>query len=215
MCTWHPERRCLAAWRPAPAGSAEGLAAPPTGPGQPALTAEGVCRQYAPRISSLARRLLNNQADVEDVTQDVLLQVVRKLGTFRGAAELTTWLHRVTVNAALVHRRKRAPQLAREARASLDEVAGQGRRPAGRPPEAGPVRQALDREARALIEQAVARLPEACRQTFVLAEMEGLTNPEVGAAQGLSVAAVKSRLHRARLLLRRALGPRHGEAAAE
>jgi RNA polymerase sigma-70 factor (ECF subfamily) len=94
-------------------------------------------------------------------------------------------------------------------------VEDQGRSPAPRPPEAGPVRQALDREARALIEQAVARLPETYRQTFVLAEIDGLANPEVGAALGLSVPAVKSRLHRARLLLRDALGPYFQEMAGE
>jgi RNA polymerase sigma-70 factor (ECF subfamily) len=176
-------------------------------PAPAAFTAEVVFRQYAPRIYSLARRMLSNEADVEDVTQDVLLQVVRKLGTFRGEAELTTWLHRVTVNAALVHRRKRAPQLAREVRAPLEEVEDQGRLPAARPPVAGPVRQALDREARALIEQAVARLPEMYRRPFVLADIDGLANAEVGEVLGLSLPAVKSRLHRARLLLREALGP--------
>src|SRR5947209_8840567 len=74
----------------------------------PAPTAEQVFRDHAPRVYNLARRMLGNDADAEDVTQDVLLQVVRKLDTFRGDANVTTWLHRVTVNAALAHRRKRA-----------------------------------------------------------------------------------------------------------
>src|SRR5580765_6011894 len=73
-----------------------------------ALTAEQVFRDHAPRVYNLARRMLGNDADAEDVTQDVLLQVVRKLDTFRGQSEFPTWLHRVTVNAALAHRRKRA-----------------------------------------------------------------------------------------------------------
>src|SRR5438309_11166656 len=72
------------------------------------LTAEQVFREYAPRIYHLARRMLGNDADAEDVTQDVLLQVVRKLSTFRGESAFPTWLHRVTVNAALAFRRKRA-----------------------------------------------------------------------------------------------------------
>src|SRR5881396_1349219 len=67
----------------------------------PPLTAERIFLDYAPRVYALARRMLNNDADAEDVTQDVLLQVVRKLDTFRGESNLTTWLHRVTVNAAL------------------------------------------------------------------------------------------------------------------
>jgi RNA polymerase sigma-70 factor (ECF subfamily) len=72
------------------------------------LTPDRVFRDYAPRVYNLARRMLGNDADAEDVTQDVLLQVVRKLDTFRGEAAFPTWLHRVTVNAALATRRKRA-----------------------------------------------------------------------------------------------------------
>src|ERR1700687_6270976 len=72
------------------------------------LTAERVFEDYAPRIYSLARRMLNSDADAEHVTQDVLMQVVRKLDTFRGESAFPTWLHRVTVNAALSNRRKRA-----------------------------------------------------------------------------------------------------------
>src|SRR3954453_17128380 len=79
----------------------------PTGDGEP-LTPERVFHEYLPRVYNLARRMLGNDADAEDVTQDVLLQVVRKLHTFRGDAAFSTWLHRVTVNAALAHRRKRA-----------------------------------------------------------------------------------------------------------
>src|SRR5436305_5137392 len=71
-------------------------------------TPERVFREYGPRVYHLARRMLGNDADAEDVAQDVLLQVVRKLGTFRGESNLATWLHRVTVNAALALRRKRA-----------------------------------------------------------------------------------------------------------
>src|SRR6266699_4974798 len=80
----------------------------------PPLTAERIFRDYAPRVYALARRMLNNDADAEDVTQDVLLQVVRKLDTFRGESQIATWLHRVTVNAALAHRRKRARRNERE-----------------------------------------------------------------------------------------------------
>src|SRR3954464_3296921 len=80
---------------------------PPDHPsGDDQLTAERVFVEYGPRVYNLARRILANDADAEDVTQDVLLQVVRKLDTFRGDAAFTTWLHRVTVNAALAHRRK-------------------------------------------------------------------------------------------------------------
>src|SRR3954451_14232165 len=76
-------------------------------PEQP-LTPEMVFREYAPRVYSLARRMLGNDADAEDVTQDVLVQVIRKMDTFRGEAQFPTWLHRVTVNTALAHRARRA-----------------------------------------------------------------------------------------------------------
>src|SRR5882757_4280275 len=96
---------------------------PVTGPAEPApLTADRVFRDFAPRVYNLARRMLGNDADAEDVTQDVLLQVVRKLDTFRGEAAFPTWLHRVTVNAALAHRRKRGLRQEREVTDPMDRL---------------------------------------------------------------------------------------------
>jgi RNA polymerase sigma-70 factor (ECF subfamily) len=172
------------------------------------LTAEAIFQQYARRIYNLARRLLANEADVEDVTQDVLLQVVRKLDTFRGEADIATWLHRVTVNAALVHRRKSAPRLAREASASAKHLEEKGRAVSFSSLwVAAPDRQLIDQETRALIERAVRDLPEKYREPFVLSDREGLSNAAIGGLLGLSLPAVKSRLHRARRLLRDALKP--------
>jgi RNA polymerase sigma factor (sigma-70 family) len=91
------------------------------------LTAERVVREHAPRVYNLARRMLGNESDAEDVTQDVMLQVVRKLDTFRGEAALSTWLHRVTVNAALAHRRKRANHH-EQMTEPLDDFSQDGRR---------------------------------------------------------------------------------------
>src|SRR6516225_4132620 len=96
-------------------------AAPP--PRHPApATAEEVFHLYGPRVYSLARRMLGSDADAEDVTQDVLLQVIRKLPTFRGEAAFPTWLHRVTVNAALSHRQKRARREQRQVHDPLDKL---------------------------------------------------------------------------------------------
>src|SRR3954470_13052866 len=72
------------------------------------LTVEQVYHDYAPRVFSVARSMVTSDMDAEDVTQDVLLQVIRKLPTFRGDAAFPTWLHRVTVNTALSHRRRQA-----------------------------------------------------------------------------------------------------------
>jgi RNA polymerase sigma-70 factor (ECF subfamily) len=170
------------------------------------LTPERVLREYVARIYNLARRLLSNESDVEDVTQEVLLQVVRKLDTFRGEAELTSWLHRVTVNAALLHRRKQARQLARQAEVSPEYIADEARPPGGTPPGAlRPDRLAQDAERRCLIERAIARLPKLYRDVFVLAEVEGLPERDIALRLGVLLPTVKSRLHRARLLLRDAL----------
>jgi RNA polymerase sigma-70 factor (ECF subfamily) len=179
------------------------------------LTAEAIFHQHARRIYDLARRMLANDADVEDVAQDVLLQVVRKLDTFRGEADFATWLYRVTVNAALAHRRRSAPRLAREASASATQMEDKGR-PVSFTPlwAAGPDRQLIGQETRELIKQAVRGLPQKYRDPFVLSDLEGLSNAEIGGLLGLSQAAVKSRLHRARLLLREVLQPHFEEFPA-
>ena len=175
---------------------------------EPPPTPEFVFREYAPRIFHIAKRMLGNDADAEDVTQDVLLQVVRKLDTFRGDSQIATWLHRVTVNAALAHRQKRANRQKRETNETdpdLLEASAPG----------GPVKRwnttpdeaALAAEQAETIEKAIGELPSPFRDVFVLADVEGLPNAEIGDMLGLSVAAVKSRLHRARLRMRDALAP--------
>ena len=180
---------------------------------------EDVFREYAPRIYNLARRMLGNDADAEDVTQDVLVQVVRKLHTFRGDAQLPTWLHRVTVNAALAHREKRANRQKRETAAgdeALEAIAADPPTAGVRLPRPGhelpPDQIALAAEQRAVIERAIGRLPDAFRDVYVLADVEGLPNAEIADMLGLSVAAVKSRLHRARERMRVLLAPHFEEA---
>jgi RNA polymerase sigma-70 factor (ECF subfamily) len=177
------------------------------------LTAEQVFRDYAPRVYNLARRMLGNNADAEDVTQEVLLQVVRKLDTFRGESAFPTWLHRVTVNAALSHRRKRSIQHEHQVRDPLDKLTDHGPGPHVKRWSVGPEQEVLDQETQRLIEEAIVRLPEIYRDVFVLADVEGLSNAEIGEILGLSIPAVKSRLHRARLLMRDALAPHFEEVS--
>lgn len=183
----------------------------PTTPAPP-LTAEGVFLEYAPRVYSLARRMLGNDADAEDVTQDVLLQVVRKLDTFRGEADIATWLHRVTVNAALAHRGKRARREEHELHDPYDKFLEDGYHAATvRPWSVEPDKVALDREMQELVDQAIARLPETYRDVYVLSDVEGIPNQEIGDLLNLSLPAVKTRLHRGRLLMRDALAPHFEE----
>src|SRR6516225_2945336 len=137
-----------------------------------ALTPEKVFTDYAPRIYNLARRMLASDVDAEDVTQDVLLQVVRKLDTFRGESAFPTWLHRVTVNAALAHRKKRAQQEDHRAPDPLEHFLVDGQYPrAARPWSVAPDQQALDQETHRLIEEAIAKLPEVYRDVYVLADV--------------------------------------------
>lgn len=183
---------------------------PPTAP----LTAEQVFLDYGPRVYNLARRLLGNDADAEDVTQDVLLQVIRKLDTFRGEAAFPTWLHRVTVNAALAHRRKRFQRQERETHDPEELFLVNGHHSHRVAPwSIDPSAQAVSNETNELIEKAIAGLPELYRDVYVLADVEGLSNAEIGEMLELSLSAVKSRLHRARLLMREALAPHFEEVA--
>ena len=194
---------------PATAGAPQG-ARSGNGP-PPAPTPELVFREYAPRIYNLARRMLGSDSDAEDVTQDVLVQVIRNLGSFRGESALSTWLHRITVNAALAHRHKRAVREGHQLREPVEAWVEEDHRESPvRRWWVGPEEQALSRETQGLIEETITRLPETYRDVFVLADVEGLPNAEIADLLGLSVPAVKSRLHRARLLMRNALA-RHFE----
>lgn len=172
----------------------------------PPPSPEQVFREYTPRIYHLARRMLGNDADAEDVTQDVLVQVVRKLGTFRGDAQLGTWLHRVTVNAALAYRQKRTNRQKRETHEADTDALEPGDGPVARW-AVGPDEPVLAAEQAAVIEGAIGRLPDPFREVYVLADVEGLPNQEIADLLGLSVPAVKSRLHRARLRMRDSLAP--------
>jgi RNA polymerase sigma-70 factor (ECF subfamily) len=165
------------------------------------LTPERVYQDYAPRVYNMARRMVQSDLDAEDVTQDVFLQVVRKLPTFRGESALPTWLHRVTVNAALMLRRRQAVR-DEQTVSYLDEVPEKGPSDIDQP-----LAPLVDRETQLLIERAVAALPQMYREVFVLADLEGRSNAEIGERLGLSLAAVKSRLHRARQSLRERLAP--------
>jgi RNA polymerase sigma-70 factor, ECF subfamily len=166
-------------------------------------TAERVFREHASRVYNLSRRMLGNDADAEDVTQDVLLQVVRKLDTFRGDAAITTWLHRVTVNAALALRKKRSRNEAGRVYDPLENFTDEGQHTGFvRPWPKMPEEMALDAEQKKAIENAIAQLPDIYRDAFVLADVEQLPNNEIGELLELSLPAVKSRLHRARLMMR-------------
>ncbi len=168
---------------------------------------EALVDRYGAWIHRVAARLLGDPRDAEEVTQDVLMTVTRKIGTFKGEAAFSSWLYRIATNAAyerLRSRRGRA-EVALEPLLPVFDDEGRHVEPVAdwSPQLEDP---AVVGEARSALERGIGRLAEEYRVVLVLRDVEGLTNEEVADALGLTVAAVKSRLHRARLFLRRELG---------
>jgi RNA polymerase sigma-70 factor, ECF subfamily len=170
-------------------------------------TAEEVFYAFAPRIYRVARGIVSNDADAEDVTQDVLLQVVRKLDTFRGNSEFTTWLHRVTVNTALLHCRKQNRRHERQVNAPLEVLLNGDKYRCTSHSTAPPDAKVLQDELNDVIDAAITRLPDLYQDVYVLADVEDLSHEQISWQLGLTVAALKSRLHRARQIMREALEP--------
>ena len=152
------------------------------------------------RIYSLCLRMVGSIAEAEDLTQEVFLQLHRKIATFRGDSAFSTWLHRLAINVVLMHLRRKGLSLI-----SLDEAM----EPV---PEEGPGRSfgapdltqagAIDRLA---LESAVANLPAGYRLIFVLHDIEGYEHNEIASMLDCSIGNSKSQLHKARLKLRDAL----------
>ncbi|MBI4638658.1 MAG: sigma-70 family RNA polymerase sigma factor [Candidatus Rokubacteria bacterium] len=173
--------------------------------GDPAAI-EALVDRYGGWIHRVVRRMLDDSRDAEEVTQDVLLSVIQKIETFRGDAAFSSWLYRIAANAA--YGRLRALRSRREVSLEpfLPVFDDEGR-------HATPVVDwssrlddpAVAEEVRGAIESSLGRLSEQYRAVFLLRDVEGLTNEDVAAALGLTVAAVKSRLHRARLVVRQQL----------
>jgi RNA polymerase sigma-70 factor (ECF subfamily) len=165
---------------------------------------EALFQRYFHTVYRRAMRLVGQQAEAEEVVQEVFLTVYEKVHTFRGQSAFATWLYRITVNAALskLRQRKRGEEVPFEE--FLPRFREDGHhlvRPVvdwSNELEGGLARE----EVRHLILQALDQLPPTDKAVVVLSDLEGLSDREIGATLGLSVSAVKSRLHRARLFLR-------------
>ncbi len=167
------------------------LCALATGGNIPAF--ELLYQKYHRRTYSLCLRMTNSQTEAEDLTQEVFIQLFRKIGSFRGDSAFSTWLHRMTVNQVLMHFRRRS---VKNERTSED----------GEMPEqtvsgtANPRKmQVIDRIA---LKNAIAELPNGYKNVFVLHDVEGFEHEEVAFMMGISVGTSKSQLHKARLKLR-------------
>jgi len=155
------------------------------------------------RVYAVCLRMTNNTAEADDLTQDVFIQVFRKLSTFRGESALSTWLYRLAVNTALMHFRKRAPH-----QVSLDETrehdnALVARREHGRHDDR--LRCSLDRIA---LTRALQALPVGYRTIFELHEIKGYGHGEIARLLHCSVGNSKSQLHKAKQRIRECLFPR-------
>jgi len=145
------------------------------------------------RVYSLCLRMVANATEAEDLSQEVFVQLFRKVGSFRGESAFTTWLHRLTVNHVLMHFRKK--------RVKLENTTEEG--------EIGEMQDIIqavtDRPRfidRIALDKAIADLPPGYRTVFVLHDVEGFEHEEVAALLGVSVGTSKSQLHKARLRLR-------------
>jgi RNA polymerase sigma-70 factor, ECF subfamily len=139
-------------------------------------------------VARLVFRMLGPKADLEDIIQEVFLQVYRSLGDFRGEARFTTWLHRLTVNVVLMHRRaaRSRPQFTEEVPAGAEAAT------------AHPEDDAIRRERVRAFYEVLERLPDKKRAVFVLHEIEGRTPSEIAEIVGAPVLTVRTRLFYAR-----------------
>ncbi len=158
---------------------------------------EELYQRHHRRVYSICLRMLQNASEAEDLTQDVFIQLYRKIGSFRGDSAFTTWLHRMTVNQVLMHFRKRTVKFEKtteEGETPVQIVNG----------TANPFKMPIvDKIA---LENAIEQLPNGYKKVFVLHDVEGFEHEEVARILGCSVGTSKSQLHKARLKLRKLLG---------
>jgi RNA polymerase sigma-70 factor (ECF subfamily) len=166
-------------------------------------------RDHVDRIHRFAQRLCGHADDAKDLVQDTFLNAYRGLKQFRGEAKLSTWLYTIASRACIRMRRKRKGEPEREL--SLEEFipTSDGEFRLQIPTEGLTPEEALaNKELRSALQEAIQKLPKKYRLVLVLRDMEGLSAKEVGSIMGLNERAVKSRLHRARLFVRRELSAR-------
>jgi RNA polymerase sigma-70 factor (ECF subfamily) len=151
---------------------------------------EEIYRQQAPRIYTLACRMAGSPEDGEDLLQEIFLQAYRKLGSFKGQSSLGTWLYRLALNHCLDYVRSRQAKM-NKLTESLD--AESAVEPSGR--RETPI-------ARLDLDRALERLPDGCREAFVLHDVEGLDHKEVADRLGIAEGTSKSQVFKARMKLR-------------
>jgi len=164
---------------------------------------QDLVNRYEGKVYRLAMRMLRNQQDAEDALQETFLQVYRGLKNFEGRSSFSTWLFRLATNVCLMKIRHRGTEPSQLL--PLEEYLPQheeGQHPPIQDWPDLPDEILLNKESREKMMEALEKLPPEYRAVFVLRDLEGLSNAQTAEAMGISVPAVKSRLHRARLALR-------------
>lgn len=172
-------------------------------------------QQYSDPIYRVSLRMLNNQAEAEDVLQETFIKALRSLENFEGRSNLSTWLYRIAVNESLMVIRKRKPEVSVVYDETGDEES-----------EGISVSQIVDwcclpesefltNETRSVLNDAIQKLPENLRTVFILRDIEGLSINETAQALELTETNVKTRLLRARMKLREELSVYFGERLTE
>lgn len=158
---------------------------------------DSIVEEHSSFVYNVAYRMMGNIEDAEDVVQDAFISAYRAFGRFRGESRVTTWLYRITTNAALMKLRK--TKLAR----TLNQTGVEDIEIAdwSNTPERG----AANSELKAKLKEGIDQLEPDLRAVVVLRDVEGLTNQEAAEILDISVSALKSRLHRSRVLLRKYL----------
>lgn len=169
---------------------------------------EQLVRANTGRLLAVARRLLPTEEDARDVVQEAFLSAFRSLPRFAGGSKLSTWLHRIVVNAALMRLRTRRRHPEESLDTLLPSFLEDGHHAELFSGWSEPADRALERaEVRALVREQIERLPETYRTVLVLRDIEGMETEAVAAALDLTPNAVKMRLHRGRQALRTLLAP--------
>ncbi len=165
---------------------------------------EELVRRHERRVYRTTFAITGSQEEAEDAMQETFLKVYQHLGDFQRASRFSTWLTRIAINEALQKRRRRRPT------ESLDEpiMTDEGVMPKQLEDWHDPERIYAKEEIRKIVEQAIQSLPPIYREAFVLRDVEGLTTEEAAEVVGVAIPAFKSRLLRARLMMREALAAR-------
>jgi RNA polymerase sigma-70 factor (ECF subfamily) len=174
---------------------------------------EILMRRYNQRLYRTVRAVLGDESEIEDVMQQAYMNAFAHLDAFEFRSQFSTWLTRIALNEAFARRRSRQML-------SADRTTGEPsdeREPmhALMASEPDPERQAYAGELRRMLERAVDRLPETYRLAYILRDVEGLSTAEAGDALGIREEVVKTRLHRARTMIRRSVVEKLGAVAAD